>query len=92
MRDFVDNLIGPVARHDAAFGTAYVPTLTAFLDQGCRSQPCADALGIHVTTLRYRLDRLKDLFDLTTETPDKRFALQLALQFQQILSAASSAS
>ena len=92
MRGFVEHLIGAVARHDASHGTAYIRTLTAFLDQGCRSQPCADALGIHVTTLRYRLERLKDLFDLSTETPDQRFALQLALQFQQILTPASSGS
>ena len=92
MRGFVETLIGPVAQHDASFGTAYLPTLSAFLDRGCRSQPTADALGIHVTTLRYRLERLKDLFGLATETPDQRFALQLALQFQQILTPASSAS
>jgi len=92
MRGFVDHLIGAVARHDASHGTAYIRTLSAFLDQGCRSQPCADALGIHVTTLRYRLERLKDLFGLATETPDQRFALQLALQFQQILAPVSSGS
>ena len=92
MRGFVDHLIGPVARHDTSYGTAYIRTLAAFLDQGCRSQPSADALGIHVTTLRYRLQRLKDLFGLETETPDQRFALQLALQFQQILAPSSSGS
>ena len=92
MRGFVDHLIGAVARHDASYGTAYIRTLSAFLDQGCRSQACADALGIHVTTLRYRLERLKDLFGLAIETPDQRFALQLALQFQQILTPASSGS
>jgi purine catabolism regulator len=85
MRGFVETLIGAVAKHDASYGTAYIRTLSAFLDHGCRSQPCADALGIHVTTLRYRLERLKDLFGLATDTPDQRFALQLALQFQQIL-------
>jgi DNA-binding PucR family transcriptional regulator len=85
MRGFVDSLIGPVAKHDASYGTAYVRTLSAFLDHGCRSQPCADGLGIHVTTLRYRLERLKDLFGLSTDTPERRFGLQLALQFQQIL-------
>ncbi|MDB5360595.1 MAG: PucR family transcriptional regulator [Rhodospirillales bacterium] len=85
MRSFVDRSIGAVAAHDATHGTAYLRTLSAFLDHGCRSQPCADALGIHVTTLRYRLERLKDLFDLATDTSEQRFALQLALQFQQIL-------
>ncbi|HEV2673060.1 MAG TPA: helix-turn-helix domain-containing protein [Aliidongia sp.] len=85
MRGFVDRMIGAVTKHDAAYGTVYLKTLSAFLDHGCRSQPCADALGIHVTTLRYRLGRLKDLFDVTTDTPDQRFALQLALQFHRVL-------
>lgn len=85
MRGFVDDLIGAVARHDGAHGTAYIQTLSTFLDHGCRSQPCADALGLHVTTLRYRLARLKDLFGLATDTPEQRFALQLALQFHKII-------
>ncbi|WP_204326376.1 hypothetical protein, partial [Stenotrophomonas maltophilia] len=32
MRGFVDNLIGAVARHDAAHATAYIQTLSTFLD------------------------------------------------------------
>jgi purine catabolism regulator len=85
MHAFVHRLIGAIARHDTAHGTAYLETLATFLDHGCRSQPCADALGLHVTTLRYRLARLKDLFAVETDTPDGRFALQLALQFYRII-------
>jgi sugar diacid utilization regulator len=85
MHAFVQRLIGAVARHDAAHGTAYLETLATFLDHGCRSQACADALGLHVTTLRYRIARLKDLFAVETDTPDRRFALQLALQFHRVI-------
>jgi DNA-binding PucR family transcriptional regulator len=85
MHAFVHRLIGAIAHHDTAHGTAYLETLATFLDHGCRSQPCADALGLHVTTLRYRLARLKDLFAVETDTPDRRFALQLALQFYRII-------
>jgi DNA-binding PucR family transcriptional regulator len=85
MHAFVQGLIGAVARHDAAHGTAYLETLATFLNHGCRSQPCADALGLHVTTLRYRIARLKDLFAVETDTPDQRFALQLALQFYRVI-------
>ncbi len=90
MHAFVQGLIGAVARHDAARGTAYLETLATFLNHGCRSQPCADALGLHVTTLRYRLARLKDLFAVETDTPDRRFALQLALQFHRVIDPRSS--
>ncbi len=85
MRNFVENLIGAVAKHDEAHGTCYITTLSIFLDHGCRSQACADALSLHVTTLRYRLTRLRDLFGLRMDTPEQRFALQLALQFQRIM-------
>jgi DNA-binding PucR family transcriptional regulator len=91
MHAFVQGLIGAVARHDAVNGTAYLETLATFLNHGCRSQPCADALGLHVTTLRYRLARLKDLFAVETDTPDRRFALQLALQFYRVIDPRSSA-
>ena len=85
MQVFVEGSIGAVTRHDAAHATAYLETLATFLNHGCRSQPCADALGIHVTTLRYRIARLKELFAVETDTPDQRFALQLALQFYRVI-------
>lgn len=91
MLAFVDGLIGAVVRHDDARGTAYVKTLATFLDHGRRHQSCADALGLHVTTLRYRLSRLKDLFGLQTDTPDQCFGLQLALQFRKVIAPAAGA-
>jgi purine catabolism regulator len=90
MHAFVEGLIGAVVRHDAAHDTAYLETLATFLNHGCRSQACADALGLHVTTLRYRITRLKDLFAIETDTPDRRFALQLALQFYRVIDPRSS--
>lgn len=86
MGEFVRHLIGGVARHDETRGTAYLATLSSYLDHGCRAQACAAALGLHVTTLRYRLARLRDLFGLLIDTPEQRFALQLALRFQDVLS------
>lgn len=84
--DFVHDLVGGVTQHDRAHGTAYLDTLSSYLDHGCRAQACAAALGLHVTTLRYRLNRLRELFGLAFETPDERFALQLALRFRFVLS------
>ena len=85
MQVFVHESIGAVARHDTTHATTYLETLAAFLNHGCRSQPCADELGVHVTTLRYRIARLKELFEVETDTPDQRFALQLALQFHRVI-------
>jgi len=50
----------------------------------CRYQTCADRLGIHVSTLRYRLDRLQELFAIDLEHPDSLFGLALALRLRDL--------
>jgi len=84
-RHFVEESIGPLARYDGEHGTPYLETLSSYLNVGCRSQACADAMGLHVTTLRYRLARLKELFDVDVDSPDKRFRLELAIQLHRII-------
>lgn len=80
VRDFVETSVGAILRHDRSHGTQYLATLSSFLDQGCRHQACADALGLHVTTLRYRLARLSDMFGIDLSVPDARFSLGLAIR------------
>jgi purine catabolism regulator len=37
-------------------------------------------MGIHVTTLRYRMARIADLLGIDVDTPDRRFSIELALR------------
>jgi sugar diacid utilization regulator len=85
VRLFVEHSVGALLRHDAEHGTPYVSTLANFLHSGCRHQICADVMQLHVTTLRYRLARIQQLFDVQFETAEERFALQLALHLQAII-------
>jgi DNA-binding PucR family transcriptional regulator len=85
VRSFIDGAIGRVIEQDKKHGSAYLDTLTAYVRSGCRSQPCADAMGLHVTTLRYRLSRIADLFGIQVETPEQRFAIELALQLHSLI-------
>lgn len=85
VRKFVDGAIGRVVTHDRSNDTAYLETLAAYVRSGCRSQACADAMGLHVTTLRYRLSRIADLFGIEVETPERRFAIELALQLHSLI-------
>lgn len=86
VRAFIEESIGAMLRHDREQGGAYLETLTSFLSLGCRPQACADALGVHVTTLRYRLSRLQELFGIELDSPDRRFAIELALRLHEALS------
>ncbi|SEF54454.1 helix-turn-helix domain-containing protein [Bosea lathyri] len=85
VRSFVDGSIGIVVAHDRKHDTPYLETLAAYLREGCRAQACADAMGLHVTTLRYRLARIQDLFGIDPETPDRRFAIELAIRLHGVI-------
>ena len=84
MRGFVEGAIGPLIAHDRENGTPYLDTLRAYVRSGCRSQACANDMGLHVTTLRYRMTRIADLLGIDVDTPDRRFSLELALRLHGI--------
>ncbi|UVK43772.1 helix-turn-helix domain-containing protein [Mesorhizobium sp. AR07] len=85
VRGFVQDSVGAIADHDRQHGTPYMETLFSYLREGCRSQACADAMGLHVTTLRYRLARIQELFGVNLETPERRFAFELAIRLREVI-------
>jgi purine catabolism regulator len=85
LRSFADETLAPIAAYDRKRRSHFLPTLDAFLTHGCRYQPCADALGLHVTTLRYRLQRLGDLFGVDLDDRETRLALEIALRVRTAL-------
>jgi purine catabolism regulator len=85
VRSFVRESIGAIAEHDRENGTPYLETLSAYLEEGCRGQACADRLGLHVTTLRYRLSRIQELFGIDVETAERRFSVELALRLYRVI-------
>jgi purine catabolism regulator len=89
VREFVRDSIGPVVAHDLEHNTEYLKTLSAYLREGCRSQACAHAMGVHVTTLRYRLQRLDDLFGVTVDKAERRFAFELAIHLHEAMDLAA---
>lgn len=85
LQGFIDDTLGRIAAHDAVNRADLVPTLQAFLEAGCRYQVCADRLGVHVTTLRYRLKRLNELFDLDLDDPEMRLTLEVAFRLRRFM-------
>jgi len=70
--------------HDAEHRGDLVHTLSGYLLSGCRLQKCADRLKIHVTTLRYRLERIREISALDMDDAESRFSLELALRLRSL--------
>ena len=72
--------IDPLRRYDAEHGTELVHTLRVFLDQTCSWQRAADALHLHVNSLRYRIRRIEELTGHSLADTAGRTDLFLGLQ------------
>ena len=85
MADLVTEWLGPLLAHDGERRPKLMPTLAAYLDAGAAQQATADALGVHVSTLKYRLGRIGEILGRDLSVPDVRFGLQVALAAQRTL-------
>jgi sugar diacid utilization regulator len=89
LRAFLDDNLGRIEAHDGKHRSSFLKTLEAFLAHSCRYQATADALGVHITTLRYRLRRVTDLFGIDPLDPETRLSLEMALRVRSALGAQS---
>ncbi|HVH64335.1 MAG TPA: helix-turn-helix domain-containing protein, partial [Candidatus Dormibacteraeota bacterium] len=82
--DYSHRHLGPLIEHDSARKGALVATLRAYLETG-EQQQAAQHLRVHPNTLRYRLDRIREITGLDLEDPETRLNLSVALRVQQLL-------
>ncbi|MDA3018405.1 MAG: helix-turn-helix domain-containing protein [Actinomycetota bacterium] len=66
--------------YDLENKTNYADSVTAWLDAVGDIALAAESLFIHANTLRYRLRRVKDLFNITLDNPDDRLAVWMQLR------------
>ena len=76
--------LGPLVEHDAAKKGSLVATLRAYLETGEQLQ-AAKRLRVHPNTLRYRLDRIREITGIDLEDPESRLNLSVALRVQALL-------
>ena len=69
-----------IMAHDAAHGTSYSTLLLAWLESQGEVSACAARLTVHPNTVRYRLRRAAELFDLDLDDPDQLLVLWLTLR------------
>ncbi|HEV2931655.1 MAG TPA: helix-turn-helix domain-containing protein [Streptosporangiaceae bacterium] len=75
---FVREWLGHLIDYDARRKAELVHTLTQYLEHGGNYDATAAELSVHKSTLKYRLQRIRELTGLELNDPDVHFNLQLA--------------
>ncbi|WP_064457236.1 helix-turn-helix domain-containing protein [Streptomyces hygroscopicus] len=82
---FVREWLGPLMDYDAVHRTDLVETLTQYFDRGGNYSETAAALVIHRSTLRYRLQRIREISGSDLADVDSRLNLQVATRIWKIM-------
>jgi hypothetical protein len=78
--ELVADRLAPLAALSPGSRVRLTETLRVWLSEQGKLGPVSQRLGVHPQTARYRLARLRELFDGALDDPDERFWLELALR------------
>jgi DNA-binding PucR family transcriptional regulator len=85
LRRFHDETVAPLVSYDEQYETELVRTLESFLDADGNVAQTAQRLYTHRHTVRYRLERVKELTGLDVSSTDGRERLGLGLKAMRVL-------
>ncbi|MGY6024882.1 PucR family transcriptional regulator [Streptomyces spinosirectus] len=85
LEGFVREWLGELIDYDAEHDTELVETLSRYFDCGGNYDDAAAALTVHRSTLRYRLQRIRDISDRDLADVDSRLNLQVATRVWKII-------
>lgn len=85
LRRFYAETIEPLAAYDGQYETDLVGTVTAYLDADGSVAAAAQRLFTHRHTVRYRLERVRELCGLDVTSSDGRERLSLGLKAMRVL-------
>jgi sugar diacid utilization regulator len=85
LQRFFDETVAPLIGYDDQYETELVRTLETFLDEDANVARTAERLFTHRHTIRYRLERVKELTGLDVGSTDGRERLGLGLKAMRVL-------
>jgi sugar diacid utilization regulator len=85
LEGFFDETVAPLAAYDDQYETELVRTLETFLDADGNVAGTAERLFTHRHTIRYRLERVKELTSLDVGSTEGRERLSLGLKAMRVL-------
>ena len=89
LQRFFAETVQPLVTYDEQYETDLVQTLETFLDADANVAGTAQRLYTHRHTIRYRLERVRDLTGLDVSSTDGREKLGLGLKAMRVLGIAA---
>jgi sugar diacid utilization regulator len=89
LQRFHDETVAPLVAYDEQYDTDLVKTLESFLDADGNVAKTAQKLYTHRHTIRYRLERVRELSGLDVGSTDGRERLGLGLKAMRVLGIAA---
>lgn len=84
LTEFARRHLGALIEHDRSRNGTLMETLRAYLETG-EQQAAARRLKVHPNTLRYRLDRIREVTNVELDDPETRLNLSVALRVHALL-------
>lgn len=78
--DYLSFKVMDILKHDQKYNTEYATTLKIFLSTSLSPQATADILYIHKNTVIYRINKIKELFDIDFANTTQNFQLYFSFQ------------
>ncbi|MEC5407619.1 PucR family transcriptional regulator ligand-binding domain-containing protein [Paraburkholderia sp. MPAMCS5] len=78
----IERLVTPLVSRPR--GESLLETLCTLADEGFQLVNAARSLGIHISTMRYRLERIEEILNVTLEDPKIRFQVQVAMALYRL--------
>ncbi|APH06441.1 helix-turn-helix domain-containing protein [Bacillus weihaiensis] len=85
LKDFVNDMLGPIIAYDQENSTELLATLKVYLESNQNMALAAKRLYVHTNTIKYRLNTIKEIVSIDHLDGKKAFDLQLGLYVQEFL-------
>lgn len=82
--EYIEQTLGGILAYDRQNSGELLRTLESYLHSGARLQQTARELHIHVSTLRYRLDRIRTITEIDLSDEQVRFDASLAIRLLRL--------
>ncbi|MEK9196781.1 PucR family transcriptional regulator ligand-binding domain-containing protein [Lysinibacillus halotolerans] len=86
IKQFQQDMLGPLYMYDHLHDTDFVPFLRVFLEEGGSPNKISQKLFIHRNTVTYKIKKIESLLDVDLNNTFTRTNLNVALMIEDILS------